>query len=139
MYKVGDEVLFNGCKCKIIKRFDDMCMIIPIGKSIRYETHVKNLNDNAPKPRHVIKYIVVDTLNADRPITVYDKEKDAIEKCETLNKVSINIGDIFKHSDGVAVEVINSTLEETEVMLEIAGSVYYSKYDNQQFLKEFTK
>lgn len=93
----------------------------------------------APKPRHIIKYIVVDTLNADRPITVYDKEKDAIEKCETLNKVSINIGDIFKHSDGTAVEVVNSTLEETEVMLEIAGSVYYSKYNTQQFLKEFTK
>lgn len=138
MYKVGDEVLFNGCKCKIIKRFDDMCMIIPIGKSIRYETHVKNLNNNAPKPRHTIHYTVYDNVSG-LNVETFSSEKEAIEKCETLNKVSINIGDIFKHSDGTAVEVVNSTLEETEVMLEIAGSVYYSKYDNQQFLKEFTK
>lgn len=137
MYKVGDDILFNGCKCKIIKRFDDMCMIIPIGKSVKYVTHVKNLN-NIPKPRHEVRYIVYDNLSG-MELETFTSEKEAIEKCKTLNKVSINIGDIFKHSDDTDVEVVNSTLEEIEVMLEVAGSVYYSKYDTQQFLKEFTK
>lgn len=92
----------------------------------------------ASKPRHTIRYTVYDNVSG-KTLETFDNEKDAIEKCEALNKVSINTGDIFKHSDGTAVEVVNSTIEETEVMLEIAGSVYYSKYDNQQFLKEFTK
>lgn len=91
-----------------------------------------------PKPRHTIRYTVYDNVSG-KALETFSSEKDACEKCETLNKVSINTGDIFKHYTGVAVEVVNSTLEETEVMLEIAGSVYYSKYDNQQFLKEFTK
>lgn len=92
----------------------------------------------ASEPRHTIRYTVYDNVSG-KVLETFSSEKDAVEKCETLNKVSINAGDIFKHSDGTSVEVVNSTLEETEVILEIAGSVYYSKYDNQQFLKEFTK
>lgn len=143
MYKVKDNVIYNGHKCFIGQVLGDgRYTVIGNKRDFVIEVYEKDLepvDSNRYEVRHVIKYIVVDTLNADRPITVYDKEKDAIEKCETLNKVSINIGDIFKHSDGTAVEVVNSTLEETEVMLEIAGSVYYSKYNTQQFLKEFTK
>ncbi|UIB81285.1 hypothetical protein [Flyfo podovirus Tbat2_2] len=193
MYKVGDEVIYNGFVYNIKGAGDDGWYILKdsfAGEAIKL-VHAKDLNpliapgdyvtlvnkgckigpdgfnidsmviDNVishgrvtikgvkgsynaelfkriPKPRHTIRYTVYDNVSG-TDLETFSNEKDAIEKCETLNKVSINIGDIFKHSDGTAVEVVNSTLEETEVMLETAGSVYYSKYNTQQFLKEFTK
>lgn len=119
---VIDNVMKNGC-------------VTIKGVRGSYNTE---LFKRIPIPRHTIQYSVYDNVSG-KVLETFNSEKEAIEKCETLNEVSINIGDIFKHYTGITVEVINSTLEETEVMLEIAGSVYYSKYDNQQFLKEFAK
>lgn len=140
MYNVGDDVFYKRNVYKIERMFDDECFIQRKYATVGIIVNVSKLSlvNNASKPRHSIHYTVYDNVSG-KVLETFSNEKDAIEKCETLNKVSINIGDIFKHYTGVAVEVVNSTLEETEVMLEIAGSVYYSKYDNQQFLKEFTK
>lgn len=141
MYKIKDNVIYNGHKYFIEHLFDNgECVIQRKYATVGIVVNVSDLSpvNNAPKPRHTIRYTVYDNVSG-KVLETFSSEKDAIEKCETLNKLSINIGDIFKHSDGTAVEVVNSTLEETEVMLEIAGSVYYSKYNTQQFLKEFTK
>lgn len=141
MYKVGDKVFYNNNAYTIQQLFNNGdCVIQQKYSTIGVVVNISKLSpvDGVPRLRHVIQYTVYDNVSG-TILETFSSEKDAIEKCETLNKLSINIGDIFKHSDGTAVEVVNSTLEETEVMLEIAGSVYYSKYDNQQFLKEFTK
>lgn len=149
MYKVGDKVsLIGELKEPLLKlQFSNVDVnnmevlattpygVLVKGVGVYYPS---SMFKHASKPRHTIRYTVYDNVSG-KVLGTFSSEKDAIEKCETLNKVSINIGDIFKHSDGTAVEVVNSTLEETEVMLEIAGSVYYSKYNIQQFLKEFTK
>lgn len=141
MYKVGDKVFHNNDVYTIQQLFNNGdCVIQQKYSTIRVVVNISELSlvNSVPKPRHTIQYTVYDNVSG-KVLETFISEKDAVEKCETLNKVSINIGDIFKHSDGTAVEVVNSTLEETEVMLEIAGSVYYSKYNTQQFLKEFTK
>lgn len=141
MYKVGDKVIYNNDIYTIQKLFNSgECVIQQKHRVSGLVVNVDKLSlvNSAPKLRHIIQYTVYDNVSG-KVLETFSSEKDAIEKCDTLNKLSINIGDIFKHYTGVAVEVVNSTLEETEVMLEIAGSVYYSKYNTQQFLKEFTK
>lgn len=141
MYKVGDKVFYQRNMYKIEHLFNNgECIIQRKYATVGIIVNVSELSpvNNAPKPRHTIRYTVFYNVS-EKALETFSSEKEAIEKSETLNKLSINIGDIFKHSDGTAVEVVNSTLEETEVMLEIAGSVYYSKYNTQQFLKEFTK
>lgn len=140
MYKVKDYVIYKSVECLIGEVLGGgRYMIVTCDKYNVFEVHERDLRPYfAPKPRHTIRYTVYDNVS-EKVLETFSSEKEAIEKCETLNKLSINTGDIFTHYTGTAVEVVNSTLEETEVMLEIAGSVYYSKYNTQQFLKEFTK